>query len=87
MFLHACGRSYSDGTYTAEVVAYNTNSGNTGTYELDVDIEDNYLITIHWPNGGWLDDSHFDPVKLDDEGYCYIESDQGVNYEIWVYDE
>ena len=50
---------YEDGTYCATVDYYNPNTGNSNSYVLNVEIENDELITIYWPNGGWLDESHF----------------------------
>ncbi|RYE30454.1 MAG: hypothetical protein EOP48_31980, partial [Sphingobacteriales bacterium] len=50
---------YADGTWCAEVEYYNPNTGTRNTYDLDVEVENNELIQIDWPNGGWLDESHF----------------------------
>lgn len=77
-------REYNDGTYCAEVEYYNPNTGTRSTYTLNVDVENNELVLIHWPNGGWLDDSHFTPVELDDNGFCYFTSDKGYEYEVQI---
>lgn len=51
--------SYQDGTYCAEVQYYYPETGTRSSYTLTIDIEDGDLTRIHWPNGGWLDTSHF----------------------------
>lgn len=75
---------YEDGTYCAEVEYYNPNTGTRSTYSLNVEVENNELTLIHWPNGGWLDDSHFTPVELDESGYCSFTSDRGYEYEVQI---
>jgi hypothetical protein len=74
---------YSDGTYCAEVEYYNSRTGTSSSYTLNVEIEDNEVTKIYWPNGGWLDDDHFDPEELDD-GECSFTSDKGYDYEVEI---
>ena len=74
---------YSDGTYCAEIEYYYSKTGTRSTYTLEVEIEDNELTVIHWPNGGWLDDSHFYPPDISD-GYAEFESDRGVEYTVEI---
>ena len=75
---------YTDGAYCADVTYHNSNTGTTNTYTLYVEVEDNSLTVIHWPNGGWLDKSHFSPEELDDSGHCSFTSDKGYEYEIQI---
>ena len=56
------------------------------TYTLEVEIEDHELTIIHWPNGGWLDDSHFYPPDISD-GFAEFESDKGVEYSVEIIGE
>ena len=77
---------YEDGTYSAEIEYYNPETGTSSTYTLDVEIEDNELTVIHWPNGGWLDDSHFTPPDIS-SGYAEFTSDRGVDYEVTILDD
>ena len=74
---------YSDGTYCAEIEYYYSKTGTRSTYTLEVEIEDDELTVIHWPNGGWLDDSHFYPPNISD-GYAEFESDRGVEYTVEI---
>lgn len=74
---------YSDGTYCAEIEYYYSKTGTRSTYTLEVEIEDNELTIIHWPNGGWLDDSHFYPPDISD-GFAEFESDEGVEYSVEI---
>src|SRR4051794_22101571 len=68
-FAHGSSSSeYEDGSYCATVEYYNPNSGTESTYTLTVEVEDNEVTQINFPNGGWLDDSHFTPEELDDDG-------------------
>lgn len=75
---------YPDGEYCADVTYYNPNTGTRNTYTLNVEVEGNELTQINWPNGGWLDDSHFTPEELDDGGSCSFTSDRGYEYEVQI---
>lgn len=74
---------YPDGTYCAEIDYYYSETGTSSTYTLLVEIENNELIEIHWPNGGWLDDSHFTPPDIS-SGEASFTSDRGVDYKIKI---
>ena len=77
---------YADGTYCAEVEYYYSETGTNSTYTLSVEIEDNQLVRIDWPNGGWLDDTHFTPPDIED-GTAQFTSDKGVDYTIKILGE
>ena len=77
---------YADGTYCASVDYYNSNTGTSSTYTLEVEIEGNEITTIHWPNGGWLDDSHFSPTDIS-SGSASFTSDQGYDYNVSIIGE
>jgi hypothetical protein len=72
---------YQDGTYCAEVEYYNPSTGTRNTYDLDVEVEDGELTVIHWPNGGWLDETHFYPKDITG-GECEFTSDRGYRYKV-----
>ncbi len=74
---------YEDGTYCAEIDYYYSETGTSSTYTLEVDIENNELTVIHWPNGGWLDDSHFSPPDISD-GQASFTSGRGVDYTVSI---
>jgi len=75
---------YEDGEYCADVTYYNPNTRTNNTYRLEVEVENNELITIYWSNGGWLDEDHFSAEELDKEGYCSFTSDKGYEYEVQI---
>lgn len=75
---------YEDGTYCSKVTYYNPNTSTKSNYILNVEIEDGKLIKIYFPNGGWLDDSHFTPPELDENGYFDFISDQGYAYTVKI---
>ena len=72
---------YPDGTYCSEVEYYNSSTGTRNNYSLDVEVEGGELTVIHWPNGGWLDNTHFYPEDITD-GVCEFTSDKGYRYKI-----
>jgi hypothetical protein len=74
---------YEDGTYCAEIDYYYSETGTSSSYTLEVEIEDNELTVIHWPNGGWLDSSHFSPPDISD-GEASFTSDVGVDYTVEI---
>lgn len=75
-----------NGTYCAEVEYYNPNTGTRSTYELDVEVEDGYLVQIDWPNGGWLDETHFSSEDIS-SGECSFTSDRGYHYTVTLGDK
>jgi hypothetical protein len=70
-----------NGTYCAQVEYYNPSTGTRNTYDLDVEVEGGELTEIHWPNGGWLDDTHFNPEDITN-GECEFTSDRGYRYTV-----
>lgn len=76
---------YEDGTYCAEIEYYNPSTGTRRTYSLDVEVENEELTVIHWPNGGWLDESHFSPENIS-SGECEFTSDKGYHYTVTLGD-
>lgn len=75
---------YEDGTYAADVTYYNPRTGTRKTYQLNVDVVNNEVTVIHFPNGGWLDDSHINPEQLDANGFCSFTSDKNNQYDIQI---
>lgn len=76
--------TYSDGTYCADVDYYNPDTGTNNTYTLNVEVENNELTVIHWPNGGWLDSTHFSPEELDSNGSCSFTTYEGKQFDIQI---
>jgi hypothetical protein len=72
---------FEDGEYCAEVIYFNENTGTRSSYRLTVEVEDLEVIVIQWPNGGWLDHSHFCCAELDEDGYTSFTSDKGYQYQ------
>lgn len=76
--------AYPDGTYCADIDYYNPDTGTRNTYTLNVEVEHNEVTVIHWPNGGWLDDSHFSPEELDSNGGCSFSTNDGKEYDVQI---
>ena len=74
--------SIEDGTYSATVDYYNPDTGYSNTYILDVEVEDNLVVQIDFPNDGYLDDTHIEPQELNENGHCSIEDDEGRTFDI-----
>lgn len=75
---------YPDGIYCADINYFNQETGTSSNYTLNVEVENNKLTKIYWPNGGWLDESHFNPEELNENGSCQFTSDKGYEYEIKI---
>lgn len=75
---------YDNGKYCAEVTYYNPNTNTRRTYILNVEVNEKELTKIYWPNGGWLDESHFNPPSVSTQGTCSFSSDRGNGYEVSI---
>lgn len=69
LFFFSCNKNYDYGTHCATVTI------DDEEYTLEVEVEDNYVTVINFPNGGWIDSDHFNP---DD---AYIESNIASFYD------
>ncbi|GAB4044109.1 hypothetical protein [Spirosoma litoris] len=74
---------YPDGRYCARVNYYYSETGTSSTYTLAIDIEDGELEKIYWPNGGWLDHSHFSIADISG-GTARFHSFEGVDYRVTI---
>ncbi len=81
-YLDATG-DYPDGTYCAEVEYYNSSTGTRRSYDLDVEVQNGDLVQIDWPNGGWLDSTHFSPDNIS-SGEVRFTSDKGYRYTVTI---
>ncbi len=70
---------YRDGQHCASVEYSNPETRTESTYSLNVEVQDDELTMIYWPNGGWLDNSHFSPLDISN-GTCAFTSDGGYKY-------
>jgi hypothetical protein len=74
-----------DGTHSANVEYTNPETGYSASYQLDVEVDDNFVTTIHFPSGGYLDSDHITPGELED-GHTTVEGEDGKTYEIEITD-
>lgn len=77
---------YNDGIYCAKVSFYYSKTGSNSLYTLKVEIENNELVKIYWPNGGWLDNTHFNPPCIRDGNTTFV-SDRGVELTVKIIGE
>lgn len=76
-------QTYTDGYYYAEVKYYNPKTETRSTYTLRVRVKDNKLVTLYFPNGGWLDDTHFTPPDIS-TGKASFTTDRNYHYEACI---
>jgi hypothetical protein len=74
--------AFEDGKHCATVEYHNPKTGNTSSYKLSVEILQNELTKLYWPNGGWLDQNHFCCATLDHRGHTSFTSDKGQEYQV-----
>jgi hypothetical protein len=73
--------------YCATVGYYNPNTGTSTTNYLTAMVENGQLVKILFPNGGWLDDSHFTPPDIDSDGTCSFITDRGYRMSVTLSSE
>jgi len=78
---------YEDGEYCATIEYYNPKTGTSSTYTLTVEVENGELSQINWPNGGWLDDTHFSRPTIETDGSCSFTTYDGKSYDIQIDEE
>lgn len=74
---------YSDDTYCAEVEYYNPNTGTRSNYILTVEVYNNEVTKINFPQG-WLDGDQYSSEELDENGECDIRTYRGYQYSIKI---
>ncbi len=75
---------YPDDSYCADVKYYNPNTGTHSSYRLIIEVKSNEVVSVNFPNGGWLDTDHFSGAELDEDGAAGFTSDEGYEYEIQI---
>ena len=76
--------SLLDGTYCAEVDRYNPKTGKQSSYTLTVEIEDNKIVQINYPNGGYSDSGEFKPAKISNRSASFSDFDD-VQFSVDVF--
>lgn len=74
---------YSDGDYCAEVNYYNSKTRTQSSYTLTIEVSNNEVIKINFPNGGYFDDEITDGT-LDSSGEASFTSNKGYEYEVKI---
>lgn len=74
--------SFEDGNYWATVDYFNPETGYSATYTLEVEVYDNEVTTIYFPNDGYLDEDHIWAEELDENGYARVQGEEGKTYEV-----
>ncbi len=72
-----------DGGYCAEVTYYNPKTGRQSNYTLTIEVDDNELEKINFPQG-YLDNEHFGIEEFDSDGELSFTSDRGYNYTVKI---
>jgi len=75
---------YADGLYCTSVKTHNPATGSDAYYELNAEVSDGKLVKLHWPNGGWLDESHFTAPVVSDRGYCEFTTDRSYVFQVII---
>jgi hypothetical protein len=78
------GCEYDNGTHSATVDYYNSETGHSATYDLEVEVPDCEVIRISFPKGGWLDSDQITPTALDENGNATIIDDQDRTWEVHI---
>ena len=77
-----CG--VEDGTQSATIDYFNSKTGYSATYSLNVEVENCQVVQINFNNGGYLDADHIEPADIDENGDASIEDDRGRNFEVHI---
>jgi len=72
-----------EGEYCAKVTYYNSNTGTQSEYTLTIEVNENILERINFPNG-WLDDDHYRNEEFDEDGNLSFTSDVGYDYTVQI---
>jgi hypothetical protein len=75
-------QSYN-GVYCADVHYYNPNTGTDSEYVLTVEVENNELQKVNFPNG-WMDEDEFGNINVNKKGACSYTLDKGQRYDIQI---
>ncbi|MGV0920516.1 hypothetical protein ACTS94_09070 [Empedobacter falsenii] len=78
---HNINDPIEDGKYCANIKVKTNKS--TKTYQLTITAKNNYLQKIDWPNGGWLDNTHY---KLPEfyENEAIFKDDRARKFEVKI---
>jgi hypothetical protein len=66
----------------AEVLYSNEKTGTVSNYTLNIEVNGNKLTKIYFPNGGWLNNSHFIEPDFNSRNQTEFISDKNVKYSV-----
>ena len=68
----------------ARVDCFNVESECFATYVLDIEVKNNKVTKIYFPNYGYLKDEHIWPDELNEYGFVRVEGDEGRFYDVQI---
>lgn len=77
--------TFENGTYSATVRYYKSESNSSTTHTLDVDVENCMVTEIHLPNNKCLDGDHIFNTTIDANGIAFIDGDNGWTYQVSIH--
>lgn len=83
LFFECSSSGHADGEYCAEVGYYNPDTGTESSYTLTVQVQDNQVIAINFPNGGSIDDEITDG-SLNSSGEASFTAQNGTEYTVEI---
>ena len=79
--LPSCKKGAPDGQYCAEVTFKHEEKGKMTKYKLLVEVQDNQLNSIRFPEGHY-DTTAIPPTIISDKGTCTVVSAKGQMYQV-----
>lgn len=76
-------RETLSGRKCANIQYHNPKTGNSSAYTLFVEIENNRLVNIHFPDGN-MDIDHFAAPEMNEDGTCTFTNDKGYQYTVQI---
>lgn len=64
-FISCYSERLEDGKYCADIEMHDWKTDKNRYYTLPVEVENNQIVKIYWSNGGWLDETHFNPNEAE----------------------
>ena len=74
---------YSDGTYCAETSRYNPRTQKQSTYTQTVELEDEKVVQLNWPSGGYSDADDFEAKPIIG-GKASLKDFSGILYTVKI---
>lgn len=76
---------FENGIHSATVGYYNPKTKYSTTYELEVHVSGCKVVRIDFPKGGWLDEDHIQPTKIDVNNDVTLEDDKGKIWKVHLH--